>query len=101
MAQVLSKEALQGRLKDLKGWTEEGTNITKTFSLAAFTDVMVLVNEVAQLAEDANHHPDIDIRFNKVRFTLTTHDAGGVTEKDLSLAKQINEIERNIETDEA
>ncbi len=62
---------------------------------------MVLVNEVAQLAEDANHHPDIDIRFNKVCFTLTTHDAGGVTEKDLALAKKINETEWNIEIDEA
>lgn len=101
MAQVLSKEVLDDRLKGLKGWSQEGSTIVKTFALAAFTDVMVLVNEVAQLAEDANHHPDIDIRFNKVRFSLTSHDVGGITEKDLALAKKINETEWNIEIDEA
>lgn len=100
MAKLLSKEELQTKLKELPGWHAEGTGIMRFFKLASFTDVMVLVNEVAQLAEDANHHPDIDIRFNTVRFVLTSHDAGGVTEKDVALAKQINATESSIAMDE-
>ncbi len=100
MAKVLSNEDVRDRINQLKGWSFDGNAMTKTFALPAFTDVMVLVNEVAQLAEDANHHPDIDIRYNKVRFLLTSHDAGGITEKDLALAKQINETESIIERDE-
>lgn len=53
---------------------------------------MEFVNAVARLAEQANHHPDIDIRYNKVRMSLTSHDSGGVTARDLRMAKQISEI---------
>lgn len=100
MAHVFTSEEIRSRLLDLKGWSFDGGALIKTFTLPSFTDVMVFVNEVAQLAEDANHHPDIDIRFNAVRFALTTHDSGGVTEKDIALAKQINATEWSIEADE-
>ncbi len=100
MAKALSNEEVRTKLTSLKGWTLEGPVIARTFELPAFTDAMILVNEVAQLAEDANHHPDILIMSNRVRFSLVTRDASGVTEKDLALAKQINEVESIIERDE-
>lgn len=53
---------------------------------------MIFVNQLAELAETANHHPDIDIRYNKVTLVLTSHDSGGVTQRDIKMAKQISEM---------
>jgi 4a-hydroxytetrahydrobiopterin dehydratase len=64
----------------------------KTYSLRTFPEVISLVNRVADEAERANHHPDIDIRYNKVMFSLSTHDAGGITQKDLDLAAAIDRM---------
>lgn len=66
--------------------------MTRQYEFKDFLSAMQFVNDVAALAEKHNHHPDIDIRWNKVTLTLTTHDAGGVTEKDISLAKEIDKI---------
>ena len=66
--------------------------IEKRFEMENFPSVMNLVNRVADLAEEANHHPDIFISYNQVTFTLTTHDAGGITEKDFDLAQRIETI---------
>jgi len=66
--------------------------ITKTFVLTDFVHAMGFVNQVALLAEKANHHPDIDIRWNKVKLTLATHSAGGLTAQDFDLAKAIEHL---------
>jgi 4a-hydroxytetrahydrobiopterin dehydratase len=86
---LLSKNEIENGLASLKGWKLEGKEIVKQFELKDFVRAMGFVNSVALLAEKANHHPDIDIRWNKVKLVLSTHSAGGLTEKDFNLAKQI------------
>jgi 4a-hydroxytetrahydrobiopterin dehydratase len=92
MASNLSDSEIAARLEDLADWTREGDQIRKLFKLASFPGAIGFVTQVAFLAEAANHHPDIDIRWRKVTLALTTHDAGGLTEKDFDLAAQIDEI---------
>jgi 4a-hydroxytetrahydrobiopterin dehydratase len=89
---LLSKNEIENALASLKGWKLEGKEIVKQFELKDFVHAMGFVNSVALLAEKANHHPDIDIRWNKVKLVLSTHSAGGLTEKDFSLAKQIDSL---------
>jgi 4a-hydroxytetrahydrobiopterin dehydratase len=84
-------EIAQG-LKALNGWTETPQGIQKRYEMDHFLSAMNLVNRAADLAEQAQHHPDIFISYNKVTFTLTTHDAGGITQKDLDLAARIEAI---------
>lgn len=71
-------------------WKEKGNAITRLYQFKDFPAAVKFVNAVARLAEKAWHHPDIDIRWNKVVLTLTTHDAGGLTEKDFALAKKFD-----------
>jgi len=71
-------------------WTIEGEALTRTFALADFNEAMGFVNRVALAAEVADHHPDIDIRWNRVTIVLTTHSAGGLTPKDTTLATTID-----------
>jgi 4a-hydroxytetrahydrobiopterin dehydratase len=80
------------RLTDLPGWSRDGEAITKTYKLRDFTSAMAFVNDVADIAESANHHPDIDIRWNRVRLTLSTHSAGRLTELDLDVADRIERV---------
>lgn len=87
---LLSSEQIKKELSQLKGWQLAGKEITKTYDLKDFVHAMGLVQSVALLAEKANHHPDIDIRWNKMTLTLSTHSAGGLTEKDFALAKSID-----------
>jgi 4a-hydroxytetrahydrobiopterin dehydratase len=68
------------------GWSWADTEITRTYEFADFNEAMGFVTRVAMEAEKANHHPDIDIRWNRVTLTLSTHSAGGLTRKDLELA---------------
>ncbi len=90
----LPPEEIDRGLRELPGWKLKGSEILKTFSHDSFAEAIVFVNAVAHLAELANHHPDIDIRHTNVTTTLTTHDQGGLTEKDFSLARRIEEIRR-------
>ena len=76
-------------METVPGWENNGKEITRLYKFKDFAEAMVFVNKVAGLAEAADHHPDIDIRYNKVRLTLSTHSAGGLTEKDFSFARQI------------
>lgn len=87
---ILTSEHIQKELSVLKGWELVGKEIKKTYEMKDFVHAMGFVNSVALLAEKANHHPDIDIRWNKVILTLSTHSAGGLTEKDFSLARAID-----------
>ena len=88
----LSDESISAGLPDLPGWALVGSAIEKTFELPAFPDAIAFVVSVGFLAEQADHHPDIDIRWRTVRVLLTTHDAGGLTDKDLALAHQIEGV---------
>jgi len=76
-------------LVSIPDWKFEGGNLVRTFAFTDFREAMSFVNAVAALAERAGHHPDIDIRYNKVNLALSSHDAGGITDKDFSLAKEI------------
>jgi 4a-hydroxytetrahydrobiopterin dehydratase len=91
MARLNETEIVAG-LSDLSGWTAEGGEIVKTYAFGDFVGSIAFVTKVADLAEAAGHHPDIDIRYNRVRVALTTHDQGGVTDKDLALAAQIERV---------
>jgi len=79
-------------LSALPQWQRGGQIISRTFEFRDFPAAMKFVNHVAELAEQAQHHPDVDVRWNKVTLALTTHDAGGLTEKDFALAKQCDAL---------
>lgn len=85
----MTKDEVKARLKDLPGWERDGDEIEKKFSFADFKASMAFVNRVAAMAEAADHHPDISIKYNRVKLTLSTHSEGGVTEKDFALAAQL------------
>jgi 4a-hydroxytetrahydrobiopterin dehydratase len=87
--QAFSVEETQQHLDKLTGWQIENGQLTKTFRLDTFVGALNFVNRVGELAERAGHHPDIDIRYNRVRLNLSTHDAGGLTAKDFDLASQV------------
>jgi 4a-hydroxytetrahydrobiopterin dehydratase len=89
---LLKDNEIQTRLVSLKGWTLHGNEIRKTIEAKDFVHAMGLVNSIALLAERRNHHPDIDIRWNKVTLTLSTHSAGGLTENDFELASAIDQL---------
>ncbi|HXG37767.1 MAG TPA: 4a-hydroxytetrahydrobiopterin dehydratase [Bacteroidota bacterium] len=89
---LLTEEQIQQQLRELKGWTRSGNEIKKTVRLQDFVRAMGFVNSVALLAEKMDHHPDIDIRWNTVHLTLSTHSAGGLTEYDFTLARQIDQL---------
>jgi len=76
----------------LSDWKIEGGELVRTFNFKDFRESLAFVNRVGELAEAAGHHPDIDIRYNKVRLALVTHDAGGLTAKDFELAAKFNDL---------
>jgi 4a-hydroxytetrahydrobiopterin dehydratase len=89
--QTLTEEQIQSRLEGLDQWSQTKDAIQRTFQFGDFKESMAFVNRVADLAEAAQHHPDILIRYNKVTLTLSTHDAGGITEKDFDLATKADD----------
>lgn len=89
---VLAANAVQEKLATLKNWKLEGPEIVRTVEFPGFPDAIQFVNQVAKAAEAAGHHPDIDIRYNKVRLALVSHDAGGLTEADFHMAAAINKL---------
>jgi 4a-hydroxytetrahydrobiopterin dehydratase len=91
MAEPLSDIAIQRELGNLAGWSRRSDALTRTYQFRNFTQAMEFVNRVADLAESANHHPDIDIRYSKVTLTLSTHDVGGITSNDVALARSIDQ----------
>jgi 4a-hydroxytetrahydrobiopterin dehydratase len=92
MAELLSADGVAAALSGLAGWSGGPDGISRTVEAPTFPAAIRLVAEVAQAAEDANHHPDIDIRWRTVRFALSTHSAGGVTSLDTALARRIDEL---------
>jgi 4a-hydroxytetrahydrobiopterin dehydratase len=92
-AERLSDIAIQRELGTLPGWSRRGDVITKTFQFRNFLTGIDFVAAVARAAETADHHPDIDIRYTKIICTLSTHSAGGITQKDLDMARQIDKVQ--------
>jgi len=93
MAELLSSDDVATALADLNGWTGTTEGIERAIEAPSFLDGIRLVDAVAQAAERADHHPDIDIRWRTVTFRLSTHSAGGVTDKDIALAREIDAID--------
>ncbi len=87
----LSDIEIQRLLGQLTGWSRRGDTLVKSYTLPTFMAAIDLVNRVARLAESADHHPDIAVKYTKVTFTLSTHSAGGITAADLRLAAEIEE----------
>lgn len=93
MSELLSETEIRERAGQISGWTVFGKELQKTWRFKDFVEAIAFVNKLVEPAEAAGHHPDIAISYNKVSVSLTTHDAGGLTEKDLALAKVISELE--------
>jgi 4a-hydroxytetrahydrobiopterin dehydratase len=93
LPEVLDPDAVDAALADRAlGWHREGTELVKEVRRGGFAGALAFVDQVGALAEAADHHPDIDIRWDTVTLRLSTHSAGGLTEKDLSLAAQIDAL---------
>ncbi len=91
MTELLDDDSISAALGDL-GWEREGDELVKVHKAGRFTGAISYVNEVAALAEAANHHPDIDIRWDTVTLRLSTHSAGGITKNDIDLAARIDSL---------
>jgi 4a-hydroxytetrahydrobiopterin dehydratase len=89
---VLTDTEIQQALGSLPGWQRNGLAIQRVFRFPDFKAAMQFVNKVADAAEQANHHPDIDIRYNTVTMALVSHDSGGVTQRDVRMAGVIDKI---------
>ena len=92
MAALLSMEEVAAGLAELDGWSGDATGITRTAKLPTFLSAIGVVDQVAAVAEEMDHHPDIDIRWRTLTFANVTHSAGGVTSLDVELARRIDAI---------
>lgn len=90
MMTKLTPESVRGWMSDRKGWKRRANKLTKEFVFSHFRDSIVFVNRVATIADTAKHHPDMDIRGGTVTLSLATEEVGGISEKDLELAEQID-----------
>lgn len=92
MSDLLDSGEIKAWLKKLPEWELEKKHVERTFEFDDFTQAIDFVNSVAEIAEEEEHHPDLDIRFNKVRVHLTSHDKGGLTDRDFELAEKIDNL---------
>jgi 4a-hydroxytetrahydrobiopterin dehydratase len=90
MRELLDDEAITQGIAGLTGWERDGDSLVRTVELDDFPQAIMVVARVGELAERADHHPDIDIRWRTLTFRCSTHSAGGITAKDLTLAGEIN-----------
>ena len=88
----LSDLEIQRALGSLPGWSRRGDVLTKSYTFKRFPEGIVFIQRVADAAERMDHHPDIDVRYTKVTFMLSTHDAGGITNRDIELATEIERL---------
>lgn len=88
----LSTEEIENSVKDLEGWKFEGKFLRKRFEFANFAESLAFVNKIGEIAEDADHHPDITFGWGYAEIELTTHDTGGLTKLDFNLAAKIESI---------
>jgi 4a-hydroxytetrahydrobiopterin dehydratase len=92
MSELLEDDDLTAALKKCPEWDYEKKSITRTVEFEEFMDAIDFVNDLAEIAEEAQHHPDITIKHTKVTLKLTTHDAGGVTDLDVELAQRVDNL---------
>jgi 4a-hydroxytetrahydrobiopterin dehydratase len=92
VSELLSGSEVTSALAELTGWSGDTAAISRTVTAPDFASAIRIVDAVAVAADELNHHPDIDIRYKKVTFTLSTHSAGGVTAKDVELASRIDAV---------
>ncbi|HEY4457697.1 MAG TPA: 4a-hydroxytetrahydrobiopterin dehydratase [Pseudonocardiaceae bacterium] len=92
MTELLTDDQVQNALGGLAGWRQDRQELVRVVELADFRTAIVVVDRVAEVAEAANHHPDIDIRWRTLTFRLTSHDQGGLTDKDVEMAGRIDAI---------
>lgn len=88
----LTSPEVRAALAGIPAWRRTGKSIQRVFEFADFKAAMKFVRAVARVAEQVQHHPDIDIRWNQVRLCLTTHDAGGLTARDFELARRLDSL---------
>jgi len=88
--QRLAESAIQEKLPGVPGWEREGDAIRRTYAFDGFKSAMAFVNRVAALADARDHHPDILVQYSRVTLTLSTHDAGGLTDRDFALAREVD-----------
>lgn len=89
----LTPAQIKAALAENAHWKKKGSQIERAFEFEDFAEAMKFVNQVAKIAEKAQHHPDIAVSWNKVSLTLTTHDEGGLTENDFRLARKIDALD--------
>jgi 4a-hydroxytetrahydrobiopterin dehydratase len=92
MAELLTSDELTSALGHLPAWRQDDKTIVRTVELASFPQAIQVVNRIAEIAENDDHHPDIDIRWRTLTFVLSTHSAGGLTAKDTALATEIDAV---------
>ena len=92
---LLSKSQIEEQLSRLPDWYQHGGAIQKKYTFGSFLEAIAFINAIVPLAEAADHHPEIHTVYNSVTITLATHDAGGITEKDVALAQRIDEQKRS------
>ena len=90
----LTQTEIERELSTVPQWQQQGNNITRTFEFKNFVEAIDFVNKLVEPSETAAHHPDIAISYNKVTVSLTTHDAGGLTQEDFKLARTFSELEK-------
>ncbi|MET7964237.1 4a-hydroxytetrahydrobiopterin dehydratase [Micromonospora zamorensis] len=95
MADLLTADAVREELGGLTDWSGDPTGIGRTVQFGSFPDAIAVVDRVATVAEESDHHPDIDIRWRTLTFRCVTHSAGGVTHRDIELARRIDDIVRS------
>jgi 4a-hydroxytetrahydrobiopterin dehydratase len=100
MAELLSDQEVGKALGTLPEWTRDEGALVRTVELASFPQAIQVVNRIAEIAENDNHHPDIDIRWRTLVFRCSTHSAGGITANDVSLAEEIDGVIDAIRTPE-
>ena len=93
---ILNETEVRQKLVNLPGWITSGQSLSQTYKFNNFIQAINFVNRLVEPAEAAGHHPDITISYNKVTIHLTTHDAGGITQKDFDLAQEITKIANNF-----
>jgi 4a-hydroxytetrahydrobiopterin dehydratase len=88
----LSPDDVAAALRDLPLWSGDGDGLRRTVELPSFRDAVAAINAIADVAEEMDHHPDIDLRWRTLHLSLVSHSAGGVTELDLALARRIDAV---------
>jgi len=90
MTDLLGESEITARLVDIPAWIREGNAVSRTVRFDTFADGIDFISRLAPVADEADHHPDIDIRYRNVKFLLTSHDSGGITGRDFAMAEKID-----------